>query len=54
MLELKTEKDRDSVFVECTMRWKSEGEFTSRQMRKMLRDKMTRLSRAHLNQVCVS
>lgn len=51
MLELKTEAERERVFVECTMRWRSEDEVTSREMRKMLRRKMTRLSLAHLNQV---
>lgn len=51
MLEVKTEADRDRLYTDCQARWKSEDEVTSREMRKMLRRKMTRLSLGHLNQV---
>lgn len=53
MLEVKTEADRDRLYADCQARWKSEDEVTSREMRKMLRRKMTRLSLGHLNQVTV-
>lgn len=51
MLEVKNKDDRERLYNECNARWKSEDEVTSRQMRKMLRRKMTRLSLDHLNQV---
>lgn len=51
MLEVKKEKQREDIYVQCNSRWKSEDEVTSREMRKVLRRKMTRLSLDHLNQV---
>lgn len=53
MLETGSEKDRDMLYEKCNSRWKSEDEVTSREMRKVLRRKMTRLSLDHLNQVCL-
>ncbi|CBN79697.1 hypothetical protein Esi_0388_0005 [Ectocarpus siliculosus] len=50
MLEAKTEAERDNLYAQCNSRWKSEDEVTSREMRKVLRRKMTRLSLDHLNQ----
>ncbi|CAB1110092.1 unnamed protein product [Ectocarpus sp. CCAP 1310/34] len=50
MLEAKTEAERDNLYAQCISRWKSEDEVTSREMRKVLRRKMTRLSLDHLNQ----
>lgn len=52
MLETSSEKERDELYNQCNARWKSEDEVTSREMRKVLRRKMTRLSLDHLNQVC--
>lgn len=52
MLETASEKERDPLYEKCLARWKSEDEVTSREMRKVLRRKMTRLSLEHLNQVC--
>ena len=50
MMQLKKESDRERLYIECTARWKSEDEVTSREMRRVLRRKMTRLSVEHLNQ----
>eukprot|EP00752_Nemacystus_decipiens_P001585 g1546.t1 len=50
MLEAASEKERDTLYEKCNARWKSEDEVTSREMRKVLRRKMTRLSLDHLNQ----
>lgn len=51
MLELKTESERERVLMECNKRWKNEGETSSREMRRLLRRKMTRLSLGYLTQV---
>ncbi|CAM9293643.1 unnamed protein product [Pylaiella littoralis] len=50
MLEAKTEAVRDNLYVQCQARWKSEDEVSSREMRRVLRRKMTRLSLDHLDQ----
>lgn len=51
MLEAKSAAERDSLYGKCLTRWKSEDEVTSREMRKVLRRKMTSLSLDHLAQV---
>jgi CRP-like cAMP-binding protein len=49
MFEVGKSEDRDAFYNSVLLRWKNEGEITSKEMRKLLRRKMTRLSLGYLN-----
>ncbi|CAM9900261.1 unnamed protein product [Phaeothamnion confervicola] len=50
MFEVKNAPERDELHLAVMARWKSEDEVTSKEMRKLLRRKMTRLSLGYLTQ----
>ncbi|CAM9111146.1 unnamed protein product [Choristocarpus tenellus] len=50
LFEVKSANSREVFFRDCMSKWKREDEVTSKEMRKTLRRKMTRLSLGYLNQ----